>query len=123
MRAIIMKKLYIVLFMLVITGCTTTGHFKVPEGSNLYIYKRPQPVTISPSGEVTTKPFFWTAAGMPPGGGVPYRLEKNGETLKEGRLRAKFRPVSIFWPPFALIYWPMGLNPDITYDLVNDKQE
>jgi hypothetical protein len=118
-----MKKLYIVLFMLVITGCTTTGHFKVPEGSNLYIYKRPQPVTISPSGEVTTKPFFWTAAGMPPGGGVPYRLEKNGQTLKEGRLRAKFRPVSIFWPPAALIYWPMGLNPDITYDLVNDTQE
>jgi len=118
-----MKKLYIVLFMALIAGCTTTGHFKVPEGSNLYIYKRPQPVTISPSGEVTTKPFFWTAAGMPPGGGVPYRLEKNGETLKEGRLRAKFRPVSIFWPPFALIYWPMGLNPDITYDLVNDTQE
>jgi len=118
-----MKKLYIVLFMALIAGCTTTGHFKVPEGSNLYIYKRPQPVTISPSGEVTTKPFFWTAAGMPPGGGVPYRLEKNGETLKEGRLRAKFRPVSIFWPPFALIYWPMGLNPDITYDLVYDTQE
>jgi len=118
-----MKKLYIVLFMALIAGCTTTGHFKVPEGSDLYIYKRPQPVTISPSGEVTTKPFFWTAAGMPPGGGVPYRLEKNGETLKEGRLRAKFRPVSIFWPPFALIYWPMGLNPDITYDLVNDTQE
>lgn len=118
-----MKKLYIVLFMLVVTGCTTTGHFKVPEGSNLYLYERPNPVAIGNNGEVTTKPFFWTAAGMPPGGGVPYRLEKNGDTLKEGRLRAKFRPVSIFWPPFALIYWPMGLNPDITYDLVNDKQE
>lgn len=118
-----MKKLYIVLMLLMMTGCTTTGHFKVPEGSNLYIYKRPEPVTIKPDGEVTTKPFFWTAAGIPPGGGVPYRLEKNGETLKEGKLRAKFRPVSIFWPPFALIYWPMGLNPNITYDLINDTQE
>jgi hypothetical protein len=118
-----MKKLYLVFIALMVSACTTTGHFKVPEGSQLYIYERPEPVNIKADGEVTTKPFFWTAAGMPPGGGVPYRLEKSGETLKEGKLRAKFRPVSIFWPPFALIYWPMGLNPTITYDLINDTQE
>lgn len=118
-----MKMLFIPIILFLVAGCTTTGHFKVPEGSNLYIYKRPQPVEIKSDGEVTTTPFFWTAAGVPPGGGVPYRVEKNGETLKEGKLRAKFRVVSIFWPPFALIYWPMGLNPDITYDLVNDTQE
>ncbi len=121
-----MKKLYVVLIMLVmtaLTGCTTTGHFKVPEGSQLYIYERPEPVNVGTDGTVTTKPYFWTAAGMPPGGGVPYRLEKDGQTIKEGRLRAKFRVVSIFWPPFAAIYWPMGLNPNITYDLVNDTQE
>lgn len=117
------KKLSLLLMYLVLSACTTTGHFKVPEGSQLYIYERPQPVDIKANGEVTTKPYFWTAAGIPPGGGVPYRLEKNGETLKEGRLRAKFRVVSLFWPPFAAIYWPMGLNPDITYDLINDKQE
>jgi hypothetical protein len=119
-----MKKIYFFLAaMIFITGCTTTGHFKVPEGSQLYLYKRATPETISPSGEVTTKPFFWTTAGVPPGGGVPYKLEKNGKVLKEGKLRAKFRVVSIFWPPFSLIYWPMGLNPNITYDLINDKQE
>lgn len=118
-----MKKLYLAFILVLLTGCTTTGHFKVPEGSQLYIYERPEPVSIKSDGEVTTKPYFWTAAGMPPGGGVPYRLEKGGQVLKEGRLRAKFRPVSIFWPPFALIYWPMGLNPNITYDLVNDTQE
>lgn len=118
-----MKRIAILLMLLMVSACTTTGHFKVPEGSQLYIYKRPQPVDIKANGEVTTKPYFWTAAGIPPGGGVPYRLEKNGETIKEGKLRAKFRVVSIFWPPFALIYWPMGLNPDITYDLVNDTQE
>jgi len=118
-----MKILSIFLMILIVSGCTTTGHFKVPEGSQLYIYERPQPVDIKANGEVTTKPFFWTAAGIPPGGGIPYRLEKNGGALKEGKLRAKFRVVSIFWPPFALIYWPMGLNPDITYDLVNDTQE
>ena len=118
-----MKKLYIVLVLLMMAGCTTTGHFKVPEGSNLYIYERPQPVDVKANGEVTTKPFFWTAAGMPPGGGIPYRLEQNGQTIKEGKLRAKFRVVSIFWPPAAAIYWPMGFNPNITYDLINDKQE
>jgi hypothetical protein len=117
------KKLSLLLMYLALSACTTTGHFKVPEGSQLYIFERPQPVDIKANGEVTTKPFFWTAAGIPPGGGVPYRVKKNGETLKEGRLRAKFRVVSLFWPPFAAIYWPMGLNPDITYDLINDKQE
>jgi len=119
-----MKKIYLALAVLImVTGCTTTGHFKVPEGSELYIYKRPEPVQIKDNGEVTTKPFFWTAAGIPPESGIPYRLEQNGNVLKEGKLRAKFRVVSIFWPPAALIYWPMGFNPDITYDLVNDKQE
>lgn len=118
-----MKKISIALAVLAIAGCTTTGHFKVPEGSSLYIYKRPQAVDIKPDGEVITKPFFWTAAGIPPGGGIPYKLEQNGQVIKEGRLRAKFRPEAIFWPPAALIYWPMGFNPDITYDLINDKQE
>ncbi|MCG8611706.1 MAG: hypothetical protein MI864_14360 [Pseudomonadales bacterium] len=118
-----MKKLLSLLaLVMVISACSTTGKFKVPEGSQLYLYKRPQPVQIGTDGTVTTKPYFWTAAGFPPGGGVPYRLEKDGKTIKEGRLRAKFRVVSIFWPPFALIYWPMGLNPNITYDLVNDTQ-
>ncbi|MDO9046296.1 MAG: hypothetical protein Q7U66_01000 [Methylobacter sp.] len=118
------RKMCLVLALLVlVTGCTTTGTFKVPSGTDLYVYKRPQPVDIKAGGKVTTKPFFWTAAGVPPEGGIPYRLEKGGQVVKEGRLRTKFRPVSIFWPPAALIYWPMGFNPDITYDLVNDKQE
>jgi hypothetical protein len=66
---------------------------------------------------VTTKPFFWTAAG-----GIRYRLEKGGATIQEGKLRARFRVVSIFWPPLALIYWPIGFRPEITYDLVNGTQ-
>lgn len=119
-----MKKLYLLIAAVIfLGGCTTTGHFKVPEGSQLYLYKHAQPEKISPSGEVTTKPFFWTVAGLPPSGGIPYKLEKGGKTLKEGKLRAKFRVASIFWPPFSFIYWPMGLNPEITYDLINDKQE
>lgn len=118
------RKIGLALALLVlVSGCSTTGTFKVPAGTDLYIYKRPEPVELGANGEVVTDPFFWTAAGIPPGGGIPYRLAKDGKTVKEGRLRAKFRPASIFWPPFALIYWPMGFNSDITYDLVNDKQE
>lgn len=103
------------------SACSTTGKFKVPAGSKLSIYKRP-PVTVPADGLVTTKPFFWTAAGIAPAGGAPYEVTKNGKVIKSGKLRVVFRPTSIFWPPFALIYWPMGLNPDITYDLVNDRQ-
>jgi hypothetical protein len=111
--------------LMLVTGCTTTGTFKVPEGAKLYVHKRPVPLTIQANGKAESKPFFWTAAGTPEsGGGISYRLEKDGQTIKEGKLRTKFRPVSIFWPPvYGLIAWPFGFNPNITYDLVNDKQE
>ena len=111
------------LALLFVAGCATTGHFRVPDGSKLYVYKRPNPVQVGPGGEVTTKPFIWTAMGMPPNGGIPYRLVKHGKVVKKGRLRANFRVVSIFWPPAALLYWPVGFNPSITYDLVTGKQQ
>jgi len=113
------KNIFFVLAMSVvffITGCSTTGQFKVPENSKLYIYERPEPVTVQADGKVTTKPFFWTAAG-----GIPYRLEKDGTVVNQGKLRAKFRPVSIFWPPVALLYWPIGFRSDVTYDLTNPQ--
>ena len=111
-----------VILIMVINGCSTTGTFKVPKDTQLYIYKRPDPVHITEKGKVTVTPFFWTAAGIPPGGGIPYTLKKDGKVIKKGHLRTKFRPTSIFWPPFALIYWPMGFNDNVVYDLVNDKQ-
>ena len=118
-----MNKIFILCLALIMAGCSTQGTFKIPEGTELYIYDRPTPVKLSASGKVTTKPFFWTAAGIPPNSGIPYKLKKDGKTVKSGHLRAKFRVVSVFWPPAAAIYWPMGFNPTITYDLVNDKQE
>ena len=60
------RKICLALALLVLaTGCTTTGTFKVPSGTDLYVYKRPQPVDIKADGKVTTKPFLWTAAGVP----------------------------------------------------------
>jgi len=102
-------------------ACSTTGRFVVPPNTQLEVYKRP--VAVNSDGTVTTRPFFWTAAGVPPGGGIEYRLLNGQKVVKEGRLRTKFRVVSIFWPPFAAIYWPMGFNGDITYDLVKDTQK
>ena len=51
---------------LALLGCTTTGKFVIPPGTELEVYERP--VTLAGDGSVTTKPFFWTAIGMPPGG-------------------------------------------------------
>lgn len=115
--------LFAAIAVLVVAGCTTTGHFKVPPNTELYVYERPQPVDVKSDGTVTTTPFFWTAMGIPPSGGIPYRLERNGKTIQEGRLRARFRVVSIFWPPYAVIYWPVGFKQNITYDLVNKTQK
>ena len=111
----------IALLTAALPACSTRDTFVIPEGTQLEVYQRP--VTPGADGVVVTSPFFWTAAGMPPAGGVEYRLLEGDEVVQSGRLRAKFRTVSLFWPPFALIYWPMGLNPNITYDLVQGTQE
>jgi hypothetical protein len=79
-----------------LTACTTQGTFVIPEGTQLEVYRRP--VTPGPDGLVVTRPFPWTAAGMPPGGGIEYRLLQGNEVVQQGRLRARFRVVSIFWP-------------------------
>ena len=104
-----------------LVGCSTTGKFIVPEGTDLVVYERP--VEVSANGTASMRPFAFNAAGTPPDGGIPYRLMKDGQVVQEGRLRTVFRGASIFWPPFAVFYWPMGLNPHITYDLVNGTQE
>lgn len=116
MNRVILRSLLVAAAILSSAGCSTTGRFVTPPGTNLVVMGRN--VEVQPNGEVTTSPFSWGGSG-----GIPYRLEKNGEVVKKGRLRAKFRPVSIFWPPLGAIYWPMGFNPTITYDLVNDTQK
>lgn len=94
---------------LAVTGCSTATYFKLPENSKVAVYERPQQYS---QGLVKTRPFFWTAAG-----GIPYTLSsQNGELLQQGKLRARFRVASIFWPPGGIIYWPMGFG-QRCYDL------
>ncbi|HEY9544472.1 MAG TPA: hypothetical protein VIR56_00590 [Solimonas sp.] len=99
-----------------VAGCSTTGHFITPANTQLVVMGRN--LDVPADGVVTTKPFSWGGAG-----GIPYRLEQNGAVVQQGKLRAKFRVASIFWPPLGAIYWPMGFNPDITYDLVHQTQK
>ena len=48
---------------------------------------------------------------------------KDGTSVKKGILSTSFRVSSIFWPPYAFIYWPMGLRGGVVYDLVNDTEK
>lgn len=87
-------------------GCSTSAPFRIPEGQTLKVTDRT--VVLNNEGVWKTSPFFWSTAG-----GAPYRLiDKDGNIVRQGKIKTQFRAASIFWPPFALIYWPMGLNKD-----------
>ena len=98
-----------------VMGCHTSAQFLTPDKTELYINNRP--FVLGPNGgRVVTRPFFWHAAG-----GIPYRIEKGGVMIQSGKLSSSFRIASIFWPPFALIYWPIGFQSShMVYDLNND---
>ena len=94
-------------------GCHTSAQFKTPNDTQLYINNRPVMVEAN-SGRVVTRPFFWSASA-----GIPYQLMKDGSVVQSGKLSSGFRIVSIFWPPYAFIYWPIGFDSPV-YDLTND---
>jgi hypothetical protein len=112
-----MKKLFLVICLpLVIAACSTTTKVTIPQGAKLYVNEEKEPVVIKENGEVTTRPFFWSAIA-----GIPFRLELNEKTINQGKLEARFRPASIFWPPYAIIYWPVGFAQS-EYDLTKETQ-
>lgn len=100
--------------VLAVSGCSTSARFIIPQDSELIVYNREVAQTNAP---VKMRPFFWNAAG-----GVKYRLYQHGSLVKEGKLKTRFRPVSIFWPPYALIYWPMGFG-GRCYDLTTASNQ
>lgn len=107
--------LWSLIFFLVV-ACSTSGHFVLPPGSQLEVNGTVH--EVDSQGVAVMRPFFWTSAS-----GVPYRVLKDGQPIQEGKLRTSFRVVSIFWPPYAIIYWPMGLNGGLLYDMVEGTQE
>jgi hypothetical protein len=97
------------MLLLFLSGCSTAGHFKIPTDTSLKVAGRA--VTPRADGRWETKPFFWNTAG-----GAHYDLfDASGALVRRGSLKTTFRVTSIFWPPFAIIYWPMGLSGE--YDL------
>ena len=109
-----MRPLVIALLLVIFSACSITTSFKVPEGTDLYVYE--EKISKSEYDRYKRRPLTWGTAG-----GVRYRLEKEGKVVETGTLKTKFRVVSIFWPPVALAYWPMGFVKNHTYDFTQDN--
>jgi len=99
------------LALMALASCATKAKFILPPDSTLYI--NGEAVQPREDGTVVTKPYFWSFTG-----GIPYVLKRDGQIIRQDKCQAGFRVVSIFWPPFAIIYWPMGFGRD-TYDLTD----
>ena len=105
-----MKKLIVVISLLLLASCSVQTKFTIPDATTLTVAGKVVP--SEKLEEYDRRPFFWNKAG-----GINYTLEKDGKVVEEGKLKSKFRVVSIFWPPAAAIYWPMGFAGE-HYDLV-----
>jgi len=95
--------------LVAVVGChaSTQGKFVVPPGAQLSV--NDNPVALESDGSATMSAFGW--------GGARYKVTRDGKTLSSGKLDTKFRPISIIWPPFGLLYVPKGLDDGRTYDL------
>lgn len=105
----------LLLLVLATAGCSTGTWFKLPENSTITINER---AAIHDEGLVYTRPYSWGAAS-----GIPYKI-KDGQsrTIKQGRLKSRFRVPSIFWPPGAIAYWPMGFGQKC-YDMTGEAPQ
>lgn len=110
MKQLIKSLTFVALALVATVGCSTTGRFNLPPDTTLQVTDRQ--VQLDGNNEWKTSPFFWSETG-----GADYQLKnKDGKVIRRGKLKTHFRVWSIFWPPFALIYWPMGLH-DHGFDL------
>ena len=92
------------------SGCSTTARFIIPDNTELIV--RGQQAERDVQGvHVRMRPFFWSAFR-----GIEYQLLQQNSKVSEGKLSAGFRIASIFWPPYAILYWPAGFR-DSCYDL------
>jgi len=96
-------KLKILILLFIISSCSTTTSFRIPRKSKLFIEN--QQISKEELNNYTRNPFFWNVAS-----GIPYRIERKGKVIDEGKIKSQFRVASVFWPPFAIIYWPLGFS-------------
>jgi hypothetical protein len=119
----IMKKelwLAAILAAVIFSGCHTSASFMLPPNTDLVI--NGERVTFDSKDEdghprMERSPFFWTSII-----GIEYYLLEGDKVIKKDRLPSEFRIASIFWPPYAYIYWPVGFHFDC-YDLTNPTKE
>ncbi len=95
------KQVFTAAMLLSVAACSTSTYIKLPENAVLKIERGDQ--RAHQEGLLKRTPLSWSSAG-----GAPYRIEKDGEVIASGRMRTRFRPASIFWPPAGALYWPMG---------------
>lgn len=98
-----MRKIFLVIMFIVFaSGCVTTTSLVLPQGASLHLKNDDK---IYENGDtVKRRPIFWNQIR-----GVPYMMKNpSGEVIETGKLPVKFRISSIFWPPYAEIYWPLG---------------
>lgn len=106
----LVRMLGMVACIAIMMGCSTTTAFKLPRDTQVRIDDRDETFK---TGNAEMRPFFWNAFD-----GVKYSIVKAGKTTRSGKLPSEFRVVSIFWPPYAFVYWPMGLKYSC-YDLTD----
>jgi hypothetical protein len=114
------RLLPLIILLVVFSGCHTSASFMLPPNTSLLI--NGERVTFESKDEdgrpkFETRPFFWTSIV-----GIEYAIVQEEKIVKKDRLPSSFRIASIFWPPYAYIYWPVGFNFDC-YDLTDTKKE
>jgi hypothetical protein len=92
------------------SGCSTSARFIIPDNTELVVHGKK--ASRDEQGVVIkTRPFFWSSFK-----GIDYQLIGKNSVVREGKVTAGFRFASLFFPPYAFLYWPAGFQYD-GYDL------
>jgi hypothetical protein len=114
------RVLSVMIVLFVLSGCSTSTSFMLPPNTDLMINGERIPLDVKDeAGHVTLerRPFFWSSVM-----GIEYILLQDDKVIKKDRLPSAFRVESIFFPPYAIFYWPIGFRFKC-YDLSNPKKE
>lgn len=112
--------LVMIIVFLVLSGCHTSASFVLPPNTDLML--NGERISFNAKDEegrvkLDRRPFFWTSVV-----GIEYMLLQDEKVVKKAKLPSAFRISSIFWPPYAYIYWPIGFRFQC-YDLSDPTKE